>query len=256
MKKSIYVIFLISLMTFLAYPSSGKTGEKKSGTQSEKREKYEAISKTYTLKHIAPGVAMDVLKPYVIRKSYSNAQMMLTVTMLKSNQKKFEEILRKMDVKKKDVKLTIYAVIASNYKIGNAVPIKNETLNRVLEKLNNIMKFKHFSLDGVAFLPLKDGQKRSKLKLSSRSARLELLIWNVNVKGNASSQRSVKFGFRVRELISKYYGKNVTTKDDTRSETLIETDTSIKENGYLVAGVSKIGKNGDSLVLVMSGKIE
>ena len=37
---------------------------------------------------------------------------------------------------------------------------------------------------------------------------------------------------------------------------LISTQTSIKENGYLVAGVSTLGKNGDSLALIINAKIK
>jgi len=37
---------------------------------------------------------------------------------------------------------------------------------------------------------------------------------------------------------------------------LIRTSTSINENGYLVVGVSKIGENGDSLILVINAEIK
>jgi hypothetical protein len=37
---------------------------------------------------------------------------------------------------------------------------------------------------------------------------------------------------------------------------LIETETSLNEDGYLVAGVSRVGENGDALILVINAQIK
>jgi hypothetical protein len=36
----------------------------------------------------------------------------------------------------------------------------------------------------------------------------------------------------------------------------ISTETSFKEKGYLVAGVSKLGPNGEALVLIINAEIK
>ena len=66
---------------------------------------------------------------------------------------------------------------------------------------------------------------------------------DVQIKGD-KEPREVKFSFQ----------KRANFKDSILGN-LINTETSVKENGYLVAGVSKIGKNGDSLILVISAEI-
>jgi hypothetical protein len=64
-------------------------------------------------------------------------------------------------------------------------------------------------------------------------------------------QRTVNFDFALRQKT-----ETLVVKDGNYLyEILIESETSIKENGYLAAGVSKID-NGDSLVLVMNAEIK
>lgn len=236
--KKITIILLISLLLLSqAYAQSSAKQKKNKTEQSNDMVK---ISKTYILKHALPSVVYSVLRPYVYQKSYSDSSMMLTVVMPKTNQRKFEEILRMMDVKKKDVILTIYTIIASSSTATKPKPIKNKALSTVLEKLRNLLSFKTFVLDGVSLLPLKDGQKRGNIKLSSKTSKLWLSIRDVQIKGNKRDGRELKFHFRF---------------ESQKIGDLISTETSIKENGYLVAGVSKIGKNGDSIILIMSAKI-
>ena len=117
-----------------------------------------SISKTYILKHTLPSEAYKLLKPYLYQGSFSDSSMMLTAIMPRGIQKRFEEMLKKMDVKKKDIKLTIYTVIGKSILPSKPEVIANKRLSSVLSKLNNLMNFKAFSLDGVSLLPLKDGQ--------------------------------------------------------------------------------------------------
>ena len=70
---------------------------------------------------------------------------------------------------------------------------------------------------------------------------LRLEMMNIYINAHKPGDRSIEIKeLRLRE----------------QSFNLISTQTSIKENGYLVAGVSKIGKNGDSLVLVINAEIK
>ena len=238
--KRFTIILLIMLFVFThVYAQSISVTEKKE-KRTERRPFTETVTKTYILKHISPSVVCNVLSPYILQKSYSNAKRMLSVVLLEKNKKIFEEILKKMDVKKKDIKLVIYTIIGKKTDSSKIKPIKNKKLKSVLNKLNDLMNFKTFSLDGVSFLPLKDGQKRSNLKLSSNNNDLRISVVDVQIMAENKKLREVKFSFQFRDSVLG---------------NLINTETSVKENGYLVAGVSKIGKNGDSLILVISAEI-
>ena len=82
-----------------------------------------------------------------------------------------------------------------------------------------------------------EGMKYSSIKLSSKSGlELKLSLGNISIKKEKSGVRSVHFDFSLF--------------------THINSTSFIRENGYLVAGVSKIGKNGDSLILIINAKIE
>ncbi len=240
MKKLTIILLIMLLVLTQIYAQSKSETKKKNETRTERRSYTDTITKTYILKYVSPSVVSEVLRPYILQKSYSNSTMMFTVVLPKKNQKIFEEILKKMDVKKKDIKLKIYTVIGKSDS-SKTEPIKNKNLVSVLKKLNNLMNFKGFTLDGVSFISLKDGQKKSKLKLSSNSNKLDLIIANVRIIGNKKDGREVKFHLNFWE--------------HSLGE-LIKTETSVKENGYLIAGVSKIGEKGNSIILVISAEIE
>ena len=163
--KKFTIILLIILFVFTQVYAQSKGETKKKEKRTERRAYRETVTKTYILKHVLPSVVCNVLRPYIFQKSYSDSKMMLSVVLSKENQKTFEEILKKMDVKKKDIKLVIYTIIGKKTGPSKIKQIKNKKLISVLDKLNDLMNFKTFSLDGVSFLPLKDGQ-RSKVQFS------------------------------------------------------------------------------------------
>jgi len=143
----------------------------------------------------------------------------------------------------------IFTVIASQE--GKSGDIANNDLRQVLTELQKVLSFKAFRLDGVSALTLTENQKYSSLKLSSHSP-LELRIEHISIGGQKRGERNVGFEFELRQL-----EKIISPKGDQSwtSETLIASETTVKENGYLVAGVSRIG-NGDSLVLVINAEIK
>ena len=106
-----------------------------------------------------------------------------------------------------------------------------------------------FHLDGVSALTVSDGQRRSQLMLASKS-KLDLRLSDIVIRRGAQGT-SVAFEFILSQLMQP-----VVVKDGRQSyESLIRSKTSVKEDGYLVAGVSRIGENGDSLVLVINAKM-
>ncbi|HLP58065.1 MAG TPA: hypothetical protein VK186_04510 [Candidatus Deferrimicrobium sp.] len=117
-------------------------------------------------------------------------------------------------------------------------------MKQVLNELQKVLSFNSYTLDGVSAVTVMEDQDYSRLALSSQSP-LRFDIELIRIQGDIPGQRSVVFEFALRQKqeIPNSEGK-------ISYEELIASETSVKEKGYLVAGVSKIGKNGDSLVLI------
>ncbi len=236
MKKIIILILVILLMAGGLVFAQEKKGN-------------DVVTKTYFLDHISPRTVDKALRTYFVHPpSYERNGNMITVKMFKKNVAEFERLLKKIDVEKKKVLLRVFTVIASQE--GKSSRIENKDLNRVLSELKKVLSFKSFRLDGVSALTVTDGQESSELRLSSQSS-LVLSLMNIYIKKEQKGNHTVGFRFHLRQ--ERAYG----LKDGKPvHSTLIASETSVKENGYLVAGVSKIGKNGDSLVLIINAEVK
>jgi|GEM_PF-1151117 len=245
MRKIIILILVILLMcSGLAFGDNNNAKEETKKQSSASN----IVTKTYFLKHILPKTVERSLRAYFFHSSYERNGNMITVKMLNENIPKFEELLKKIDVEKKKVLIRVFTVIASNE--GKSSIIQNNDLKRVLSELQKVLSFKAFRVDGASALTVKDGQERGYLQLSSSSS-LKLELRDIYIKEDKPGDRIVGFEF-ILDQKSRLLGKD----GDLFSNTLIRSETSVKENGYLVAGVSKIGENGDSLVLVINAEIK
>ena len=244
MKKMIILLLIVLfLVSSIGFADEQKEGKGKNHSPNP------GVTKTYILKHISPDVAHKTLRQYFWHGSYDRNGKMLTVEMPKENISKFEELLKKLDVEKKQILVRIFTVIASQE--GKNSPIRNKDLQQVLTELQKVLSFKAFRLDGVSAITVTENQRHSRLVLSSHSY-LELRLEDIYIRGQKRGERTIGFGFELKKrekLIDSKDGQN--WADDT----LIASETSVKENGYLVAGVSRIG-NGDSLVLVINTEIK
>ncbi len=233
MKKRL-ILFLLASMIF-----SGFCFAEESKKEAAAGPKYEPEIRTYFLKHITPRDVDHSLGLYFLRLSADSSSDMFTVSILKDKIADFERLLEKIDVEKKSIIFRIFTLIATN--TGESDDIRNEDLKKVISELKSVLSFKSYKMDGTSLLTLKEGSRPNQLTLSTRLPDLNLRIYEVRVKGDTPGKRTVEIG----ELRLCEY-----------KITIIETATSIQENGYLVAGVSRVGKNGDALVLVINAEIK
>jgi hypothetical protein len=243
--KKIIILILILLFVVSGFGfTKGKKAEegKKSTTRADN------VTKTYVLKYARPEAVRTALRHYFYESSYDRSGNMLTVIISNRNVPKFEELLKQLDVEKKKILIRIFTVIASQE--GKTSAVQNKDLQQVLVELQKVLSFKSFRLDGVSAITVKDGQRHCQLLLSSHSPLL-LRLGDVSIKGEKQGQRTINFEFVLRQKTEPFVMKD----GDLVYETLIASETSVKESGYLVAGVSKIG-NGDSLVLVINAEIK
>jgi len=240
MKKSILFVLLFVALLGLAAAEEPQQSDSAASR---------IITKSYELKHILPREARDILKPYYGNFSYSESQNLIVVTMLRENVAPFEELLKKIDVERPMLHFRIFTVIAANG--GAPKPaIENAQLRSVLDELKKFLSFKFYYLDGVSLLSCKEGSHDSQIELSNTLSNLTFYLWDPLVENTKTNERTIKFRMDLRKTYRMEDGKMT-------SSSLIGTDSiAIKENGYLVAGVSKIGSNGDSLILVINVQIK
>lgn len=238
-KLIIFVLIILFILTNSTFAQKTEK-QKKEGPKRKTSSSYSnAVTKTYFLKHISPREVQKALRYYFFNASILESKKMITVRIAKENIAQFEQLLKKIDVEKKTITFRIFTVIASQKPNGGK--IENKDLKGVIKELKNVLSFKSFKLDGVSLLSLKEGSNHNRVDLSSNFDGLELTLRNVNLVKLPNKTYSIDIG----EL-----------RLDEFNNRLLETKISIKENGYLVAGVSKIGKNGNSLVLIINAKIK
>jgi hypothetical protein len=246
MKK---LLMILVILVLLISQVQGDAVQAKQATQARQSRvtsaRPEVITKTYFLKHISPREVERALRYYFYRASSLPSRKMITVQIPPENVKEFEALLKKMDVPKQTISFRIFTIIAS--KKPNGGKIDNRDLKNVLSELKNLLNFKSFKLDGVSLLNMEDGSDGG-VELSSSISQLKLGIEDVTMTKNQSSNQIIE----INELYLRHY-----------KTMLISTRTSIKNNGYLIAGVSRLtetkeaGANADdSLVLVIHAKVK
>ena len=236
MKKILYILLI--LLVFIALPVRA---EEPGSPQAAVSQRDEVVTRTYTLKHIDPLRVKETLNVYFYNISFSQESSVITVRLPKANLAPFEEELRKLDAPRRSILLRVFTIIAA--KTGKGEDIENKDLKRVLAEISNLLNFKAYTLDGASVIALRDGTRYGELLLSSDSLEgLRLEFKHVALATNADGKRAVRLGFQLLQ----HGGMGV----------LLYTETEVAENGYLVAGVSRIGNGGKSLVLVINAEIK
>lgn len=259
-KKNILILCIALVFMFMVYPmkvmlfSALLVQEGHANTAPAKQVSYdpeEIVLKTYSLKFITPREIRTVAKLYIIDSTGNEDT--ITVRIRKKNIPEFEKLLKKMDVEKKAVLVKVFTVMASKeQKTQEDEVLENKDLKRVLDELNSLWKFKSYTVDGSSFLTVKDGSGSNFFKLVSSTTNLNLYVYHVKVKGEKKGDRIVSLG-QIQLKWSDALGKN--------EQTLINTnDVTLKEDGYLVVGVSgyPFGRRelGNALILIINAEIQ
>ena len=259
-KKNILILFIALVFMFLFYPmkvtlfSAGLVQVEHANTEPDKQASQdpdEIVIKTYSLKFITPREISRAAKLYIIDST--GTEDTITVKIIKKNIQEFEKLLKKMDVEKKAVLVKVFTVMASKeQETQEDEVIENKGLKRVIDELNSLWKFQSYKIDGSSFLTVKDGSGSNFFKLVSSTSNLNLHVFHVDVRGEKPGDRIVSIGTIHLKWVDAF-GKN--------EQTLINTnDVTLKENGYLVVGVSgyPFGRRGvgRALILIINAEIQ
>jgi hypothetical protein len=236
MKKIPLVVMLVLMIALLP-----ALAEEQKASAAPERVDFEVVTKTYALRFVTPDFIQDSLRIYMRNCSFAKESSLISVALFKKDVADFEEQLRKLDVPKKSILLRIFSVIAARE--GKSEAIENKELKRVLAEVSNLLNFKSYVLDGASAITVRDGAEFGRLALSSSiSEGLRFDYKGISVLTGAGGKRSVKLGFNLYQVSSK--------------QELLSSETEIAENGFLVAGVSRLGEDGRSLVLVINAEIK
>ena len=121
--------------------------------EQEAKAQYEVVVKTYSLKYISASEFVRTAKFYILDSTgFENA---LTVRIYKKDIPAFEDLLKKLDVEKKNILFQVYTILASREEFPKDLPlpkdlktgtgdIDNKELKKVLDELKNLWNFKYY----------------------------------------------------------------------------------------------------------------
>lgn len=213
------------------------------GAAADKPGDMELVTRSYSLKHVTPATVCHSLGLYLFDRSFEDGSPALTVKLPRKDVAAFEAELRKLDVPKRSILLRVFTVVAAREGKGGA--IENRDLKRVLEEVSRLLNFKSYTLDGASAVTVKDGTRYGELLLASDTmANLRLQFGQVALVTGTDGRRAVRLSLNLSQQQKDGEGK------------LLGSETEVAENGYLVAGVSRLGGGGQSLVLVINAEIK
>ena len=123
--------------------------------------------------------------------------------------------------------------------------IENKELKKVLDELKTLWNFKTYDVDGPSFVTVREDTGPNNFKLVTNRA-LNLVVSNVKVIGDEPGKRTVS----IEQL-------KLTGMMNFADYVFVDThDVTLKEKGFLVAGVSGYGAATNALILVISAEIK
>jgi hypothetical protein len=254
---AVSVFGVIAISLFALQGSNGlKTETVKVVTQAAEEEK---VVKTYPLKYVTWNEVAVAARLYLYASSGSENT--ITVGLPKKYVADFEALLKKLDVEKKNIMFRVYTIIAARdnapdiIKRPESKEIENRDLKLALDEIKGLWNFKHYWVEAPSLLTVREGMLVNGFKLVSSLlgfADFTMGLIHVRVGGEETGKRIITIGGINLEL-------NVNTPNGTSKSTLIDTkELSLKENGYLIVGVSGLqtGWSGLALILVISAEIK
>ena len=166
-----------------------------------------------------------------------------------------EEVIKQLDVVKKDVETTVYMIVAHS-QTASAAPLPPE-LDPVVKQLRSVFSYKGFKLLDSFVLRSRDGQgaDTSGFVPGSEGSQKSIYQFKYQRMGVQSAEGShlirfdnLRFGLRVPVLSEK--------REITYIEAGISTDVDVPEGKKVVVGKTSAVEGSDSaLILVISAKV-
>jgi len=256
-RKSFVIISVLVFVFALNLTATSIQSEQLSQEEIQKRVaqrnwEWTEVLKTYQLKHIRPEDLINATRLYIIDATvYKDT---VTVKILNKNVSTFEELLKKMDVEKKSILFKVYTIMAfrESREKEEQAEIEDKGLKQVLDELEKLWKFQSYQIDKPFFITVKEDSGSSFFKLASEFyGSLGLRIQQVNLNSDKPGKRNITIG-QLKLLSSSPLASNMGNE-----QIFIDSNNiKVKEDGYLVVGVSGMSTRGKVLILVISAEIK
>jgi hypothetical protein len=211
-----------------------------------------AVVKSYSLKYIN---ASEVYRRASMIQRGEIIGNVLNVVVLKNRVRELDELIKQLDVEKKNILLRIYTVLASRKAPSDASlkglsmtnSIDEPDLKRVLEELKGLWNFKSYRADSPQYFTVKDESGSNFFRMISEWPQFNLTILHPQVRGEEAGKRII-------------YIEQIQLKDPGNQNyagyTIIDThDLTFKEKGILVVGVGGMPMVG-AVILIISAEIK
>lgn len=251
----IVLVFLFTGLLVMSTSIMAESAQEEQGNYDavEQSSENERVIKTYFLKYIEPEELLEAARLHILDATAHKDT--ISIVIYKKHIPAFEELLKKLDVEKKTVLFKVFTVIATKEKLTEEDEvIENKDLKRVLNELKNLWNFQSYKVDGPSFLSAKEDSGANSFRLVSSVSFFNMLIMDIDVREEEPGKRIVSIG----QILLKWR-LSVTKADE---QTLIDTKKiTLKEGGYLVAGISGYGfpsqgKAAKALILIINAEIK
>ncbi len=220
----------------------------------EAREDASTVIRSYSLKYVNAEEIYHRVITKILRLE-SIAGNILTVTVYKNKVQELDELIKKLDVEKKNILFRIYTVLASRKAPDDASlkafsmtnSIDDPDLKRILDELKGLWNFKSYRVDSPSFFSVKDESGDNFFRLISEWPQYNLIILHPQIRGEEIGKRII--------YITQIQ-LNEPSNQNSKGSTIIDAhDLTFKEKGILVVGVGGMPMIG-AVILIISAEIK
>lgn len=251
MKKATILIVAVSVLLALALFGAG---------QEAKPPMKQAL---IALNYVHPVEVARLISPYTspqARTSWSDEQKILTISDFPENIEKVLSVIREIDIKPADVMITVQLILASED--GEAKTDEALVNDPIIKELKGFLKYKSFSLLDTALVrAIGNGARSSELTMGPKGD-IDLEMSARATKDN--SGESIQISARLKKLSWVYGSTETTPKGEPAvttsaprqtSQTLIESNLTLKSGDKTVVGVSRTAGGDRGLILIIQAKV-
>lgn len=252
------LFYLVFSLIFLASLNWSLLAALPQEAQPREKEKKELKREVIKLQYVEAEAMGRLLVPFWgpdTRASTDRKSNVLIISDTPENLSKMLEVIRKIDVKPKDVVFTVQLIIASEGDKPTDPELKNDPLIKELQKL---LRFGSYQLLDAAMVRAIDRQKA----MTSFGPNNQFDITLKPEVTDNQSQENIKLNVTLRQVKSEKMMASSNEKfwEPTNPIYLIDSTLNLKSGERAVVGVSRMNEHSASetnkgLILIISGKI-
>ncbi|MGB9907228.1 MAG: secretin N-terminal domain-containing protein [Candidatus Saccharicenans sp.] len=253
--QKVFMIFLVAgIFMFCLNPFLKAAATDEAKQQEPKVLNQEVVKLQYTEAETLRKLLVPYFGPYT-RVSADDKTNVLSLSDNPENLEKMLAVIRKIDVKPKDMVITMQLIIASDAEGPTDPELKNDPLIKDLQKL---LRFRSYQLLDATLVRAVD-RKESYLSFGPNN-QFDIKLRPETVEETAQSHIKLHISLRQTKIESTLPEGKKVWSPITPATYLIDSNLSLKSGERTVVGVSRLSEgavagNNKGLILIISGKI-